>query len=85
MPQNQHFYWLVFVFFVFIPLYVTQATIEHLTGEKLNKLSIIVPPIEQQKVFAEFARKADAANAIIKQEISDLEELMDSKMDEYFG
>ena len=65
--------------------YVTQATIEHLTGEKLNKLSIIVPPIEQQKVFAEFARKADAANAIIKQEISDLEEMMDSKMDEYFG
>lgn len=61
------------------------CNISNLNQAILNDFGIIVPPIEQQKVFAEFARKADAANAIIKQEISDLEELMDSKMDEYFG
>ena len=61
------------------------CNISNLNQAILNDFGIIVPPIEQQKVFAEFVRKADAANAIIKQEISDLEELMDSKMDEYFG
>jgi type I restriction enzyme S subunit len=65
--------------------HVSQSTIEHLTGEKLDKLSIIVPPFDQQKCFAEFVRKVDTGSSIIKQEISDLEELMDSKMDEYFG
>lgn len=69
--------------------YIAERTqgiaLKQINMKDVREIPFIVPPIEQQKVFAEFARKADAANAIIKQEISDLEELMDSKMDEYFG
>ena len=44
-----------------------------------------MPPVESQRRFAGFVKKVDAASVIIEKEISDLEELMDSKMDEYFG
>lgn len=69
--------------------YIAERTqgiaLKQINMKDVREIPFIVPPIEQQNDFAEFARKADAANAIIKQEISDLEELMDSKMDEYFG
>lgn len=51
----------------------------------VKKLPLIMPPVESQRRFAGFVKKVDAASVIIEKEISDLEELMDSKMDEYFG
>lgn len=80
-----------YVYFYF--LWIQQALEDNAIGVAqkninlgvLNNMNIPVPPIEQQNSFVEYVKKADAANAIIKQEISDLEKLMDSKMDEYFG
>ena len=51
----------------------------------LNSMSIPVPPIELQDCFIEYVQKVHAANAITNQEIANLEELLESKMDEYFG
>lgn len=47
--------------------------------------SITVPPIELQNTFAEYVQKIDSAKSIIKTQLEDLQELLDSKMDEYFG
>lgn len=47
--------------------------------------SIAVPPIELQNDFATFVQKIDSAKSIIKTQLVDLQELLDSKMDEYFG
>jgi type I restriction enzyme S subunit len=39
--------------------FITSATIAHLTGEKLKKLMVQVPPLSLQTRFAEFVRQAD--------------------------
>lgn len=47
--------------------------------------SIAVPPIELQNTFAEYVQKIDSAKSIIKTQLNDLNELLESKMDFYFG
>lgn len=51
----------------------------------IRALPIPMVPFHLQQENEAFVKKVNAASAIIKQEIRDLEELMDSKMDEYFG
>ena len=45
---------------------------------------VINPPIELQNEFAEFVKLIDKSKFIVQQQIKDLQELLDSKMDEYF-
>ena len=58
-------------------------------GNKLNKdileLDVYVPPIELQNEFADFVKLIDKSKFIVQKQIDDLQELLDSKMDEYFG
>ena len=63
----------------------SKATIAHLTGEKLKLLTIPVPPLDLQNQFAAFVQQIDKAKSIAKQQIADLQELLDSKMQAYFG
>ena len=63
----------------------SKATIAHLTGEKLKLLTIPVPPLSLQNQFAAFVQQIDKAKSIAKQQIADLQELLDSKMQAYFG
>ena len=63
----------------------SKATIAHLTGEKLKLLTIPVPPLDLQNQFAAFVQQIDKAKSIAKQQIADLQELLDSKMQEYFA
>lgn len=51
----------------------------------IRAFPIPMVPFQLQQENETFVKKVIAASDIIKQEISDLEELMDSKMDEYFG
>lgn len=51
----------------------------------LSELKVIVPPIELQNEFAEFVKQTDKSKFIVQKQIEDLQELLDSKMDEYFG
>lgn len=57
----------------------------NINAKKYGSLPVLLPPISSQSTFADYVNKTNAAKQIIKHEISDLEELMDSKMDEYFG
>ncbi len=63
---------------------VSGAAIPSLTKTDLLALSIPIPPIELQNEFAEFVKLIDKSKFIVQQQIKDLQELLDSKMDEYF-
>jgi type I restriction enzyme S subunit len=63
---------------------VTGAAIPSLTKSDLLGLTIKVPPISLQNQFAEFVKLIDKSKFIVQQQIKDLQELLDSKMDEYF-
>ena len=56
-----------------------------LTLKILQTLSFIVPPNDLQDEFTAYVEKIDSAKSIIKTQLADLQELLDSKMDEYFG
>ena len=58
---------------------------DNLSLKNISDLSIPVPPLELQNTFAEYVQKIDSAKSIIKTQLEDLQELLDSKMDEYFG
>ena len=57
----------------------------NINAKKYGSLPVLLPPISLQSTFADYVNKTNAAKQIIKHEISDLEELMDSKMDKCFG
>lgn len=66
-------------------LNVTGAAQPQLPIHILSNIKIEIPPLELQNKFAEFVQKVETAKAIVKKQIQDLQELLDSKMDEYFG
>ncbi|MCQ2588619.1 MAG: restriction endonuclease subunit S [Treponema sp.] len=61
------------------------ATVKYLSISDLKVEKIPVPPIDLQNDFAAYVQKSDSAKSIIKTQLVDLQELLDSKMDEYFG
>ena len=56
-----------------------------LNKSDFSKLELPMPPIELQNTFAEFVKQVDKSKFIVQKQIEDLQELLDSKMDEYFG
>ena len=61
------------------------TTIKGVKSDTIKELKIFLPEIELQNTFAEYVQKIDSAKSIIKTQLVDLQELLDSKMDEYFG
>ena len=51
----------------------------------IKNLEISIPPIELQNKFAEFVIKVDKQKEICNKTINELYELLESKMQEYFG
>lgn len=51
----------------------------------LKNVNVIVPPIELQDEFASFIEQVDKSKFIVQEQIKNLQELFDKKMDEYFG
>ena len=51
----------------------------------IRKFEIPVPPLDLQNQFAAFVQQIDKSKFVVKQQIADLQELLDSKMQEYFG
>ena len=60
-------------------------TLLQLNMEDLREVTLIVPPIEKQKSFVEFAKQTDKSKVIIQQSLDTLETLKKSLMQEYFG
>ena len=51
----------------------------------IGSFPIYIPPIELQNDFARFVKLIDKSRFVVQSQIKDLQELLDSKMDEYFG
>ena len=64
--------------------YISKSTIEHLTGEKLKKLPIPLPPLPLQQLFAERIEQIEKQKAEVQQTIKDLETLLASRMQYWF-
>ena len=52
---------------------------------EIKRTKLIVPPIEMQNEFVMFAEQVDKSKFVVQQQIKDLQELLDKKMDEYFS
>ena len=61
------------------------ANIQNLNQQILANLHLPVPPLDLQNQFASFVQQIDKSKSLVKQQITDLQELLDSKMQEYFG
>ena len=48
-------------------------------------MKIGLPPLKLQNKYASFVEQIDKSKFIVQKEIKDLQELLDKKMDEYFG
>jgi type I restriction enzyme S subunit len=63
----------------------TSTTLPSMTKDALERLAIGVPPLTLQKEFASFVELIDKSKFIVQQQIKDLQELLNSKMEEFFG
>ena len=60
-------------------------TLIQLNMEDLRGVILIVPPVEKQKTFVEFAKQTDKSKLTIQQSLDKLETLKGALMQEYFG
>ena len=60
-------------------------TLIQLNMEDLREVALIVPPIEKQKSFIEFAKQTDKLKLVIQKSIEKLEALKKVLMQQYFG
>lgn len=73
----------VFMFWIYtmnggLSKYMGAATISHLTGEKLKKMKLPIPPIELQTQFAQIVEKTEALKSKYQQSLKELENLYGS-------
>ena len=60
-------------------------TLIQLNMEDLREVNLIVPPMEQQKSFVEFAKQTDKSKFEIQKSLEKLETLKKALMQKYFG
>ena len=68
-----------------ISKYVRGAVTKTITKDDARKIRIIVPPIELQNKFASFVELIDKQEFEIKESLTEMENLYNSLMNEYFG
>lgn len=61
------------------------GTQKFLSLGNIRELPIIIPPFNLQNEFTDFVNLVDKSKLIIEKQIKELQELFDSKMDQYFG
>jgi len=61
------------------------GTREAITKNQIEKLKIIVPPIELQNKFAEFVKQIDKQKFESENSLKEMQELYESLMEKYFG
>ena len=60
-------------------------TLIQLNMEDLREVELIVPPIEQQKAFVEFAEQVDKSKVKVQKALDETQKLFDSLMQQDFG
>lgn len=66
-------------------LNATNTAKQALNMNKIRKLIIMMPPIEIQKNFGQFAKYVDKSKVIIQKSLDEMQILFDSLMQKYFG
>ena len=61
------------------------AAQKNLNGTTLGKVQVILPPINEQNKFDYFAELIDKSKFNVQQHLNLMQELLDNKMDEFFG
>ncbi len=64
---------------------VTGAAQPQLPIHIMSKITLPYPDLPLQNKFAAFVQQIDKSKFVVKQQIADLQELLDSKMQEYFS
>ncbi len=64
--------------------YISKSTIEHLTGDKLKRLPIPLPPLPLQHLFAQRIEQIEHQKSAVAKAITDLETLLASRMQHWF-
>ena len=60
-------------------------TLIQLNMEDLREVELIIPPVEQQKSFVEFAKQVDKSKVAVQKALDEVRLLFDSLMQKYFG
>ena len=71
-------------FLNYILAFSSRAGMPKVNREQIRGFNLPVPPIELQNQFAAFVKQIDKSKYVINKQLMDLQELMDSKMDEFF-
>ena len=64
--------------------YISKSTIEHLTGDKLKRLPIPLPPLPLQHLFAQRIEQIERQKSAVQKSITDLETILASRMQYWF-
>ena len=64
--------------------YISKSTIEHLTGDKLKRLPIPLPPLPLQHLFAQRIEQIERQKPAVQKSITDLETILASRMQYWF-
>lgn len=64
--------------------FISKSTIEHLTGDKLKRLPIPLPPLSLQHLFAQRIEQIERQKSAVQKSITDLETLLASRMQYWF-
>ena len=60
-------------------------TLIQLNMEDLRSVKLIVPPIEKQTAFVEFAKQVDKSKVVVQKALDETQLLFDNLMQQYFG
>ena len=72
-------------FLTYILAFASRAGMPKVNREQVNGFKLPVPPLSLQTQFAAFVQQIDKSKSLAKQQIADLQELLDSKMQQYFA
>ena len=72
-------------FLNYILAFASRAGMPKVNREQIRGFNLPVPPLDLQNQFANFVHQVDKSKIVVKQQIADLQELLDCKMQEYFG
>ncbi len=61
------------------------VTMKNINEPLVKSISVPVIPLDLQNTFAQFVQQIDKSKSLVKEQMADLQELLDSKMQEYFG
>ena len=63
---------------------ITGSLVPHISNKDINSYEIVLPPIEEQKAYAEFVRQVDKSKVASQAALDKAQLLFDSLMHEYF-